>query len=270
MTRFAKLFAITSILVLACGVFLRGSLPQVSTGTFQSGAEMTEARSGGAAVTLDDGRVLVFGGSTASGATNAVQVFDPAPNSWSDLGVVMLDARSGHSATALADGRILLAGGENSSGAISSLEIYDPASNSFASAGTLSGARKSHGAARLPDGRVLIIGGSDGADPSSPLASSEIYDPADGSVSAGPSLSSPRSGLSVTRLLDGKVLIAGGSNGEAGLASTEIYNPADGSFSAGAPLSAPRRGHSAILLPNNNSVLIAGGSSAGSDLSSAE
>ncbi|HXE89903.1 MAG TPA: PKD domain-containing protein [Terriglobales bacterium] len=268
MTRFAKLFAITFVLVLACGVFLRGSLPQVSTGAFQSGAEMAEARTGGAAVTLDDGRLLVFGGTTASGgATNAVQVFDPASNSWSDLGVVMLDARSGHSATALADGRILLAGGENSSGPLSSLELYDPASNSFASAGTLSAARKSHGAARLPDGRVLIIGGSDG---SNALASSEIYDPESGSVSAGPSMSAPRSGASVTALLDGKVLIAGGNNGEADLASTEIYNPADGSFSAGANLSVPRSGHTAILLPSNNSVLIAGGSSAGSDLSSAE
>ncbi len=267
MTRFAKLFATTFLLVLACGVFLRGALPQVSTGTFQSGAEMTEARSGGAAVTLDDGRVLVFGGSTASGATNAVQLFDPASNSWSDLGVVMLDARSGHSATALADGRILLAGGENSSGPISSLELYDPASNSFSSAGTLSGARKSHGAARLPDGRVLIIGGSDGTNS---LASSEIYDSDSGSVSAGPSLSAPRSGSSVTALLDGKVLIAGGNDGAQDLASTEIYNPADGSVSAGASLSAPRSGHSAILLPHNNSVLIAGGSSAGSDFSSAE
>lgn len=255
MKRFAKL-TLVSLILLTGFVLLRGTAPQVATGTWQSGSEMSEARTGAAAVTLDDGRVLVFGGTTSSGgATNAVQVF--SDGSWSDLGAVMLDPRSGHSATALADGRILLAGGENSSGPLSSLEIYDPASSSFSSAGTLSGARKSHGAARLPGGSVLMIGGSDGTNA---LASSEIFDPESGSVSAGPSLSAPRTGLSVTRLLDGKVLIAGGNNGEADLASTLIYNPADGSFSAGADLSAPRSGHSAVLLPNNNSVLISGGS----------
>ncbi len=258
MKRFAKL-TLVSLILLTGFVLLRGTAPQVATGTWQSGSEMSEARTGAAAVTLDDGRVLVFGGTTSSGgATNAVQVF--SDGSWSDLGAVMLDARSGHSATLLKDGRILLAGGENSSGPLSSLEIYDPSSNSFASAASLSGARKSHGAARLPDGRVLMIGGSDGADPSSALASSEIYDPESASVSAGPSLGAPRTGLSVTRLLDGKILIAGGNNGEADLASTLIYNPADGSLSAGTSLSVPRTGHSAILLPYNNSVLISGGS----------
>lgn len=258
MKRFAKFTLITLILVTGFAL-VRGTAPQVATGTWQNGPDMNEARTGAAAVTLDDGRVLVFGGNTGSGATNAVQVF--SDGSWSDLGAVMLDARSGHTATALADGRILIAGGENSSGALSSLEIYDPSSGAFSSAGTLSAGRKAHGAARLPSGSVLIIGGSDGTNA---LASSEVYDPESGSVSAGPSMSAPRSGVSATRLLDGKVLIAGGNNGEADLASTLIYNPADGSFAAGADLSAPRSGHSAVLLPNNNSVLISGGSGSAS------
>ena len=157
MKRRAK-YLVVGVTLLLCGIaMLSGAVPQVATGTWQSGSAMGEARSGGAAVTLDDGRVLVFGGRTASGGiTNAVQVFDPSSNSWSDLGVVMLDARASHSATALADGRVLLAGGENSGGPISSLEIYDPSSNSFSSAGVLSAPRTSHGATRLPDGRVLI------------------------------------------------------------------------------------------------------------------
>lgn len=263
MKRFAKL-NLVSLILLTGFVLLRGTAPQVATGTWQSGSEMSEARTGAATVTLDDGRVLVFGGTTSpdgnnAAATNAVQVF--SDGSWSDLGAVMLDARSGHSATLLEDGRILLAGGENSSGPLASLEIYDPASASFSAAGTLSGARASHGAARLPGGSVLMIGGSDGTNP---LASSEIYDPESGSSVPGPSLSAPRSGLSATRLLDGKVLIAGGNNGEADLASTLIYDAADGSMNAGADLSAPRSGHSAALLPNNNSVLISGGSGSAS------
>ncbi len=268
MTRSRKLVVTTVALVFACSLGLRGSLPQVPTGAWQPGTDLGEARSGAAAVTLADGRVLMFGGTTPSGgATNAVRVFNPASNSWSDLGSVMLDARSGHSATPLEDGRVLLAGGENSSGPLSSLEIYDPITGSFQAAGTLSGPRKNHGAARLPDGRVLLIGGSTG---SVALASLEIFDPLDSLASAGPALPEPRNGLSATALLDGRILIAGGNNGESDLASSEIYDPAVGGFTPGAALSTPRRGHTALRLPHNNSVLIAGGASAGADLPTAE
>ncbi|MGH9531006.1 MAG: kelch repeat-containing protein [Terriglobales bacterium] len=263
----AKLTAVALILVSGL-TLLPGSIPQAPTGTWQPGAEMSEARTGGAAVRLDNGRVLLFGGKTSSGgATNAVQVFDSESASWSDLGAVMLDARSGHSATLLADGRVLLAGGEGSSGPLASLEIYSPETNSFSFAGTMSMPRREHGAARLPDGRVWIVGGSMGQ---LPLASSEIFDPETGAVSPSTPLPQPRTALSATTLLDGKVLIAGGSLGNSDLASTLTFNPATSGFAPGPALTRPRSAHTAVLLPYNNSVLIAGGSSAGVALSSAE
>ena len=267
-------YAILAVLLLiSSAMLLRASLPQVATGTWQAGAAMAEARTGAASASLPGGQVLMTGGTTAGGGiTNSAKMFDPASNSWSGLAAVMQDARSGHSASAMKDGRVLLAGGENSGGVINSLEIYDPASESFSFAGTLMSARKNHGAAMLPGGRVWLVGGSDGTNA---LASTEIYDPADGSVSAGPNLPAPRSGLSATTLLDGTVLIAGGSNSNQGadqgdLASTLIYDPTAGTMTPGASLSAARSGHTAILLPNNNEVLIAGGSAAGTDLASAE
>src|SRR5207249_3702123 len=75
---------------------------------------------------------------------------------------------------------------------------------------------------------------------------------------------------SVTTLLDGTVLIAGGNNGTADLASAEIYDSGTGAFSITGNLASARAGHVAFLLPNNNEVLIAGGSSSGTALASAE
>ena len=73
-----------------------------------------------------------------------------------------------------------------------------------------------------------------------------------------------RTGASATTLIDGRVLIAGGNNGTADLASAELFEASSQIFEAASTtLSVPRSGHAAVLLPWNNSVLIAGGSSNG-------
>ncbi len=58
-----------------------------------------------------------------------------------------------------------------------------------------------------------------------------------------------------TRLLDGRVLIAGGNGANT---SAELYNPATGTFSATGSLNDLREGHTATLLMDGR-VLIAGG-----------
>ena len=239
-----------------------------SSGSFAFAPPMNVARSGHTAVVLQGGRVLVAGGKTSGGGiTNAAEIYSPALNSWLVVDA-MADARSGHTATLLEDGRVLLAGGEGPAGAVSTLEVFDPATEAFAFAGTMSSARKDHAAALLADGRVFLAGGSDGA---TALASSEIFNPRTDTLAAGPALSGPRAGLSATTLLDGKVLLAGGNNGSVDLASAELYSPATGTVSALASwLAAARRNHLAFLLPNNNHVLIVGGTSEGNALSTAE
>ncbi|HJZ73477.1 MAG TPA: hypothetical protein VKE51_17160, partial [Vicinamibacterales bacterium] len=135
-------------------------------------------------------------------------------------------------------------------------------------AGTLSVARADHAAARLLDGRVLIVGGSDG---NAPLAIAEIFDPATGSIAPLPaSLATPRMKLSATTLLDGHVLVAGGNDGVQDLATAEIFDAELGIFWATSSLHTPRSGHVAMLLPNNNTVLIAGGMSNGVPVASVE
>src|SRR5438094_213288 len=204
-----------------------------SDGSFTAAPSLNFARSGHTATLLQDGRVLVAGGTGATGsATETAEIYDPAANTWTAAGPLMM-ARSGHTATLLANGKVLLAGGSAnpSAGGLASLELFDPTSNSFTlAASTLSAARESHAATVLPDGRVLIVGGWDGttgapvppATTGTPnvLASSDIYDPATGLVSAGPALSSgtPKSQN------DGILMVAGGNDatGSAQVTS-EVY-----------------------------------------------
>ena len=61
-----------------------------------------------------------------------------------------------------------------------------------------------------------------------------------------------------TLLPNGKVLVAGGSNGGGSLSSAELYDPASGSWSTTGSLATARDYHTATLLPNGK-VLVAGG-----------
>jgi len=83
-------------------------------------------------------------------------------------------------------------------------------------------------------------------------------------------MSTPRAKATATTLLDGTVILIGGSNGTTDLASAEFFDSAANNFNAAGSLATARSKHSAFLLPNNNEVLVVGGQSAGTDLASAE
>ena len=85
-------------------------------------------------------------------------------------------------------------------------------------------------------------------------------------------MATPRVGLSATTLLQGHVLIAGGNNGGQDLASAEIFDPYAGNVFVAVPtaMSVARAGHTAVLLPHNAGVLIAGGTSAGAAVTAAD
>ena len=228
-----------------------------TSGNFAAAAPMNFARTKHTAVALQDGRALVAGGIGGSGAAiDSAEIYDPVANTWTVTGSLKV-ARSGHTASLLADGAVLIAGGDNAGVAQNSLEVFDPTAGPFTTAtGALSSPRESHAAAVLQDGRVLIVGGQCSGSAQTcpngtgPLASSDIYDPSTGSVSAGPAMSTARQGLSATTQLDGKVFVAGGNNGSVDLASTEVYDPAAGKFAVSANLATARQGHQAFLLPS--------------------
>jgi galactose oxidase-like protein len=118
------------------------------TGTFSDAGQLSSYGFDGA-VTLPDGRVFVFGGSTLTDHGFA-QVWDPTSLTVSEQRD--LPGFASH-ASPLEDGRILLTGGEpgNWSG------IFDPATQSTTRIPSTSAWKP--GAIRLADGRVLIVGG---------------------------------------------------------------------------------------------------------------
>src|SRR5579884_2333395 len=236
-------------------------------GSFTPAAEMGSPRSSHACTTLGDGRILISGGVNNGGSLNTAEIYDPRTNKWEPAGDLLV-ARSGHTATLLQDGRVLLAGGDSAGVALAALEIFNPAANSFdLAARSLSSPREKHAAVRLKDGRVLIAGGTDGTNA---LASVEVFDPMTGAVVPAGKMTVPRMSLSATLQFDGRVFLAGGNDGKTDLASTEIYDPARGGFTASAPLTAPRSGHRAFRIPNNNGILLAGGTSEGVALQSSD
>src|SRR5204863_9792834 len=122
---------------------------------------------------------------------------------------------------------VLIVGGEVAGRASNTMEVYDPATASFSQVSEfLSVARSGHAAVSISGGRILVAGGF-GPDGEA-LDSTDIYDSADGHVTAGSPMAMARANFSATRLLNDTILIAGGTNGKADLASAEIFDPETG------------------------------------------
>lgn len=180
--------------------------------------------------------------------------------------------RTLHTATLLASHQVLVTGGLSYDGSIysSSSELFTPTSGSFATTGALQVARSRHTATLLCDlaalpctnPKVLVVGGEAAA---GAVGSSELYDPAAGTFTQTVgSLITARYGHTATRLLSGKVLIAGGFGANSTvLASAELFDPATSTFSATTgSMTSSRLYHTATLLTDGR-VLIAGGAGGG-------
>jgi hypothetical protein len=234
--------------------------PAAAASYFSPTTSMGTARWAPGAAPLPDGRVLVVGGRDGgTNETNTTEIYNPATATWTPA-TPMSIPRYGASAEPLPDGRILVAGGRINAGvATDTAEIYDPATGMWSSTGSLAQTRYNSGSAPLPDGRILISGGFSGTNAGSQyLSSSEIYDPATGTFSAGDALSGPRSGVAGAPLADGRVLMAGGASSSGAQTTVEIYDPAAGDFGPAASLPAARNGGKASLLADGR-VLIVGG-----------
>lgn len=230
----------------------------VRTFGWTAGPDMASPRAFHTATRLEDGRVLIAGGSIGAAFLDSAELFDPerlaflpAPS--------MLEPRSNFTATLLQDGRVLVAGGRTDTA-----ELYDPARNAWLVAGSMSESRFMHQAVLLNDGRVLAVGGTVGGSASS---TAELYDPATNRWTVTGSMSIGRVEFTATLLLDGRVLVAGGvaSPGTAAEASAEIYDPGTGTFSETTPMNQARRGHAAIGLEGDGRVLVSGGTLGGSN-----
>jgi WD40 repeat protein len=252
-----KASVMATVALMAC--LFMATAPAQGDPFFSGTTSLGTARWGPGAAALPDGRVLVVGGRDgATNETSTTEVFSPATGTWAAAASMGIP-RYAAATVPLPDGRILVAGGRINAGqATDTAEIYNPATGTWSATGTMTQARYNAGAAPLSDGRILIAGGYSGTPSSSYLSSSEIYDPAAGTFSAGSSLAGPRSGIAAAPLPDGKVLVAGGSDNFGAVNTVELYNPATGNFDSATSLPAGRNGAGAAVL-GDGTVLIAGG-----------
>jgi hypothetical protein len=199
---------------------------------------------------------------------SAASVSPPSPVSVGRLrpAETMHDRRADHTATLLLDGTVLITGGMVANGVfLNTAELYDPQQNSFSLTGDMLSPRVEHTATLLPNGRVLIAGGLAGRTfEGGPgvVATTEIYDPSTHRFTAGPNMTTPRTGHGAVLLPNGNVLIIGGSDDKHGLASAEIYDPMTNHFSAVASMQYGRIGRAAVLLQDGR-VLVTGGNDEG-------
>jgi len=183
----------------------------------------------------------------------------------------MLRGHSSHTGTLLGNGKVLVAGGVIHGrdwicpDGQAFAELYDSAAGSFSQTGTMTSPRYDHTATALLNGQVLVTGGIpsgyDCEDNGTPaLSSAELYDPSHGSFTATGSMVEARIGHTATLLAGGKVLVAGGTDGNSTASKTaELYDPQTGAFGSTGDMSIRRSAHTATLLANGK-VLIAGGS----------
>ena len=209
------------------------------------------------ATLLNDGKVLVVGGTNNSSSILEAEIFDPSTETWTDVGP-MFHPRSGHTASLLSDGRVLISGGFTYV-PISYAEIYD-AKEGWIKTENLMGPRYMHSAVPLSDGEVLVIGGRAGLFTN--LTRTELYDSDAGSWSVKGNMPIALWDHSVIPVDCNKVLLVGGKKSDGSPSeSTYLFEPTTGRYQSIAKLNEPRFGHSATGM-SGGSVVIAGGSTA--------
>jgi uncharacterized protein (TIGR03437 family) len=241
--------------VLVAGTSPIAELYDPTTGAFSSAGPMRFPHGVYLTATLlNDGRVLIVGGSSAP---SSAELYDPASGQFAATGGTVTPHGIGHTATLLSDGRVLIAGGAASGHSSAPAELYDPRAGSFTATGSMAVDRFEHTATLLGDGRVLVAGGAQGdvtTLPAAALSSAEIFDPSTGKFSLTGAMNVARNQHFAALLSNGKVLIGGGFPN----ASAELFDPSSGTFAFTDSKGLPNANSTATLL-SSGQVLVAGG-----------
>ena len=166
---------------------------------------------------------------------------------------------------------VLIAGGLDGLGApVAQAELYRPLRQDFelVDGAALNVPRWGHAAIRLPGGSVLVVGGfaiaEDGGDPVA-VSTLELYDPVQGVFEVAGELpdSAGVTGMSVSTLPDGRVLLAGGLDAAGEPVATALIASLDSlngevNVSQTDPLAVARVGHGAARLCDGT-ILVVGG-----------
>jgi N-acetylneuraminic acid mutarotase len=169
------------------------------TGRWSEIAPLASVRMGAAAVTLEDGRVLVVGGFPSWGADRPLEtaeIYDPATGRWRDAGSLTAP-RTAFTLVPLRGGGALVVGGQSGE---DQAEVFDPVQRSWSRVRDDAPAGERPAAAALRDGRILVVSGRD----------ARIYDPRTGRWTRTARLPGGMWDASAVSLPDGSVLVGGG------------------------------------------------------------
>lgn len=199
--------------------------------TFEPGPSLNVARTFHAAARLQDGRVLITGGSQTGGVCTATcEIYDPETGTITPT-ASMSTKRAGHRAALLPSGKVLVTGGIQDyqdatnhldtvlNTAQNTAELWDPATGLWSpTTNNMASKRSGHGLVTLLDGRLFLVGGISGGVMSTfggqvPIYtnSCEFYDPSTNMFAAGPPMLTARGFSGVSVLGNGHVLVTGGS-----------------------------------------------------------
>lgn len=215
------------------------------------------------------------GGLLSQVAHRTTEIYDDVTDGFT-YGPQLNTERSLHAATRLQDGRWLISGGvDYVNDPQAACEIYDPATDTFVPVAPMLTPRMGHTATLLADGRVFVTGGLAAMTVQpTPLQAirdttntTEIYNPATNTWTAGPNLRTPRAAHVAIPRPDGRILLAGGISWDSVIiigwlpavrATCDLYDPVANTISAG-PSMAGAHSMTDVTPIGNNRWLVAGG-----------
>ena len=228
--------------------------PHVWRVDVSQGPTMSRRRTLLTATRLNDGRILLVGGSNGANMHYALaDMYDPETHSLTPV-ASLHTARHEHSATLLKDNRVLIVGGYNYQQQwLADAEVYDPSANTWTVVPPVYSHGVQHTATLLLDGGVLVVGGCIGSGVCTNRV--EIFEPLTNSWSAVTPLQSARASQAAVLLDDGRVLIAGGGPTEH---DARLYDPSANTWTATGPMVQQRQEAQMLKLADGR-VLLAGG-----------
>jgi hypothetical protein len=260
-----------------------------TTNSFSATGAMASPRVLHAACRLADGRVMVAGGtntllpdvtSALAGGLSSVEIWSPSTGAWTAANPIG-GRRIALALTRLPDGQIMASGGIQfapvfgvpNAATVNAVQRWNPANGAWSNGPNMNQPRCGHhtSQALLADGRVLFTGSYNipsiaTASTATPGNGAELFSPATNTWTTTP-MPTARVLHTTTRLGDGRIVVAGGSQGTlvatAPIAGVDVFNPATNTWTTTPPLTSPRAGHCAELMPDGTLVLFGGQSSSG-------